>query len=188
MKNKMTARKLLLTFALSLSCLAARSQTFAVATNVMDYADFCTLNLEASYGFDRHWTVNAGFRYNPFSFRSANGAMQRRQCSFSAGTRFWPWHIYSGWWLSAELRYQEYNHGGIRSPATAEGDRFGAGAGCGYAYMIAPRLNLDFGLGLWAGYDRYTEYDCQTCGKITDRGDRFFVLPASVIVALTYIF
>lgn len=179
---------MLLAFALSLSCIAARSQTFAVATNIMDFADFGTLNLEASYGFDRHWTANAGLKYNPFTFSSADGPRQRRQRSVSAGARFWPWYIYSGWWLSAELRYQEYNHGGIRSAATAEGDRFGAGVGGGYAYMLAPGLNLDFGLGIWSGYDRYTEYDCQICGNIMDRGGRFFVLPASVIVAVTYIF
>ena len=40
----------------------ARAQELAVSTNVVDYANLGTLNLEASYGFDRHWTVNAGLK------------------------------------------------------------------------------------------------------------------------------
>lgn len=171
-----------------LLCHGLAAQNFALSTNVLGYADFGTLNMEASYGVARHWSLNAGLRYNPFTFGSGEQEVRRRQRSFSTGARYWPWHIYSGWWLSAEVRYQEYNSGGLVSPETSEGDRFGAGIGGGYTYMLAPHLNLDFGIGLWSGYDVYTTYDCPTCGRVTDSGGKFFILPADLIVALTYVF
>ena len=181
-------RRILFAAALLLLGHSLPAQNFALSTNVMGYADFGTLNLDASYAVARHWSVNAGFRYNPFSFGTGEEEFRRRQRSVSTGARYWPWHIYSGWWLSAELRYQEYNVGGLVSPATSEGDRYGAGIGGGYTYMIAPNLNLDLGFGLWSGYDQYTSYECPTCGRVTDRGEKFFILPADIILAITYIF
>lgn len=164
------------------------AQGFSVSTNMLGYADLGTLNIEASYGVDRHWSVAAGLKYNPFTYDPDGDSVRRRQRSVSAGTRYWPWHIFSGWWLSAGLRYQEYNSGGASSPVTTEGDRFGASFGGGYSYMITPRINLDFGLALWSGYDLYTAYSCPDCGRKIDEGGKFFILPADLMLALTFIF
>lgn len=180
--------KLLSALFLSLSCSVLGARNFAVSTNLLGYADFCTVNLEASYGLARHWSLCAGFKYNPFPFGSGENTMWHRQRSFSAGARYWPWHVYSGWWMSAAIRYQEYNDGSMSSEKISEGDRFGAVVGGGYTYMLSPSINLDFGLGLWSGYDGYSDYDCRTCGKLIGRGRRFFVLPADIIIGLTYIF
>lgn len=185
----MCMRKTIIAALLLLLCLRPLpAQNYALSTNILGYADFGTLNLEFSYGVARHWSVGAGFRYNPFSFGGGEDLVSRRQRSLSAGTRYWPWHIFSGWWLSAEIRYQEYNSGGLVSPETSEGDRFGAGLGGGYTYMLGPHLNLDFGLGFWSGYELYTAYDCQTCGRVVDKGGKFFILPADILLALTFIF
>ena len=165
-----------------------RAQNFALSTNILDYADFVTLNLEASYGFARHWSVNTALKYNPFSYGKGEDIMQHKQRAVSTGIRYWPWHVYSGWWLEADARYQEYNAGGILSPETSEGDRFGLGLRAGYTYMPSPSLNLDFGIALWSGYDIYTVYECPECGKVIDSGAKYFVMPADFIVALTYIF
>ena len=166
----------------------ARAQEFSISTNVVDYANFGTLNLEASYGLARHWTLDAGVKYNPFSFEKGEDMKLNRQRSLSAGARYWPWHIFSGWWLYGAMRYQEYSFGGVLSPQTSEGDRYGGSLGGGYTYMINPHLNLDFGLGIWAGYDVYTTYACQTCGRKVDSGEKFFILPSDIILALTFIF
>ena len=107
---------------------------------------------------------------------------------FAAGARFWPWHVYSGWWLGAKAQYQEYNRGGIRSALTEEGDRVGAGLSAGYSYMLLPHLNLDFGLGVWGGYAWYTSYACPVCGLTTDRGGKGFILPSDLLLSLTYVF
>ena len=164
------------------------AQEFSLSSNIMDYANFGTLNAEASYGVSRHWSLSAGVKYNPFSFGNGSSEKHNRQRSCSAGARFWPWYVYSGWWLSGSLRWQEYNNGGFRSSETAEGDRVGSAFAGGYSYMIAPHFNLDFGLGMWLGYDRYVTYNCPTCGNILDKGEKFFILPGDIIVSLSYIF
>ena len=87
----------------------ASGQEFALSTNLADYAELGTLNFSASYGVSRHWSLNADLKYNPFTYKKEESLLQHRQRSISAGARYWPWHIFSGWWLSAAVKYQEYN-------------------------------------------------------------------------------
>ena len=166
----------------------AFSQKGGISTNILEYLNLGTLNAEGSYAFSRYWTVNAGLRYNPFSFKIGDKEVNNRQQSYYAGVRYWPWYAYSGWWVGSRARYQEYNAGGLTGKRTDEGDRFGLGFSAGYAYMIGRHFNLDFGIGLWGGYDKYTTYSCPTCGVTLDSGGRFFVLPDEILLAITYVF
>ncbi len=184
-------KTILITIALLLQALphCAEAQEFSVSTNLADYADLGTLNLEASYGIARHWSLVAGVKYNPFTFNpDSDDTAQKRQRSVSGGARFWPWHIFSGWWLYGAVRYQEYNEGGLSSPLTSEGDRFGGSLGIGYTYMLSPKLNIDIGAGVWSGYDIYKTYSCPTCGRKIDEGRKYFILPSDIMLALSYIF
>lgn len=165
-----------------------RAQKAALSTNLVEYANLLTLNAEGSYAVGRHWSAVAGFRYNPFSYGGEGEEFRNRQRSFSAGARFWPWHVYSGWWFGGKLQFQEYNTGGISSKKTNEGERYGAGLAGGYTHMLLRCLNLEFGIGLWGGMDDYTTYDCPTCGLTEDKGRKFFLRPDDVIVGLSYIF
>jgi len=171
-----------------LLCGMVSAQNVALTTNVLDYVEFGTLNLEASCGIARQWSLSAGVKYNPFSFGSGNGAFVDRQRSVDAGARFWPWHIYSGWWLSGKAKWQEFSRGGLVSRQSVEGDRYGAGLGGGYSFMLNTHLNLDIGLGLWGGYEKYVAYECLNCGRIIDGGEKFFVLPNDIMLTLSYIF
>ena len=167
---------------------AASGQEFALSTNLADYAELGTLNISASYGVSRHWSLTTDLKYNPFTFKKEESTLQLRQRSLSAGTRYWPWHIYSGWWLSGKVMYQEYNTGGIFSPETREGDRIGMSLGGGYSHMIGKRLNIEFGAGIWSGMDWFTKYSCPVCGNVEASGKKVFILPSDIIVALSYIF
>jgi hypothetical protein len=166
----------------------AFGQEFALSTNALDYAQLGTLNIEAAYGFARHWSVQLGVKYNPFSFESSRGRFQARQRLVRTGARWWPWHVYSGWWVGARAQWQEYSRGGFESPVTTEGDRFGGGLSAGYAYMLGKHWNLDVGIGAWAGYDRYRSYECMHCGKMRVSGGKYFVLPDDFILSVVYIF
>lgn len=172
------------------SCLSPGfAQQAAVSTNLVQYANFGTVNGDVSVAPVRHWTVHAGGRYNPFRYgKSDEGAVQNKQRTVYAGSRWWGWHVYSGWWLGPKLQYQEYSTGGIRDPETREGRRVGMALSGGYSYMIAPHLDLEFGVGFWGGWDRFTLYECPVCGLTVDSGKRGFLLPDDVLVALTYIF
>lgn len=165
-------------------------QDRSVSANIADLANLGTLNAELQYGLARRWSATGEVKYNPFSFPGGKDDMglQNKQRSFAAGLRFWPWHIYSGWWMSGRLRYQEYNVAGIQDSRAVEGDRYGGGIAGGYTYMLGKNWNLDMGVGMWAGKDVYTVYSCPSCGRLVDSGKRTFVLPDDVILSLTYVF
>ena len=167
-----------------------RAQNVALSTNLASIADFGTLNMEASYAVSQHWSLTAGMRYNPFTFNGGadDGERQNRQRSVSAGARYWPWHIYSGWWAAAKAQWQEYNLGGFSSPQTREGDRLGAGVSLGYSYMLSPHINMEMGAGIWGGAEKYTLYACPTCGRRLDNGNAMFVMLNEVLVSLSYVF
>ena len=174
-------------FALAL-CRLAGAQEVSVSTNMADLANFGTFNLGASYAFARHWSAEAALKYNPFSFGEGDEAKVNRQRTVQAGARWWPWHIYSGWWVGGNVRYQEYSTGGFSSPETSEGDRFGGGIRGGYSYMLSEHVNLDLGLGVWAGYDIYRTYACPVCGRVLGSGSKYFILPSDLILSVAYIF
>ena len=180
---------LLMTFIAFISSKAS-AQDWSLSTNLVDYITLGTLNLEGSAATGRHITVNASARVNPWTFHKGDPAkqMQNRNQTYAAGIRYWPWHIYSGWWISTAAQYQEYNFGGIFSQRTEEGDAFGLGVGAGYSLMVHENLNLDFGLSIWGGQKTYIAYACPSCGRITDKGSKWFVLPNELRVAIQYIF
>ena len=183
-------KRLLILLALSaLSAPLIHAQHWSLGTNLADYADFGTLNAEVSAAVSRRWSLHAGAKYNPFLYHNKyNEPVTARQQAYYAGVRYWPWNVYSGWWLSARAQYQEYNRGGIRTVATQEGDRYGAGVAAGYSYMLHPHLNVELGAGVWGGWDRYTVYSCPICGFTEETGERTFLLPNEITLALVYVF
>ena len=182
--------KIILALMLLSCCVCSRAQKISLSTNVLDCLALGTMNVDVSYALSRHWSAVAGVRYNPFTFNAGDPQkqFQYRQQSYSAGVRMWPWHIWSGWWFASKIRYQEYNAGGILDPETREGDRIGMGLYSGYTHMISRHFNIEFGLGLWGGWDYYTRYSCPVCGIKIEEGRGGFLLPDDVMVSLVYVF
>lgn len=166
----------------------AAAQKWSLSTNAVDYLCLATLNIEASYAPAQHWSITATAKYNPFTWHNRNGQFQAKQQCYSVGTRYWPWHCYSGWWVALKVQYQEYGMGGIVSRRTEEGDRVGAGIAAGYTYMLHPHWNLDFGVGMWAGRKWYSAYSCPRCGMLLEKGSKGFVLPNDLTIAVCYVF
>ena len=103
---------------------AAAGRKGSISTNVAGYANLLTLNAEGSISMGRHWTLTAGAKYNPFTFGKDH--FRNKQQAYYAGMRYWPWHSYSGWWMSGKIQYQEFNAGGLGRAETSEGDRHGS--------------------------------------------------------------
>lgn len=164
--------------------ITAFAQRFSVGTNAVDWLTLGTVNAEASVSVARSVTFHVGAELNPWTYNSGDKSRQAemRQISYWAGARWWPWHIYSGWWVGADGRYSVYNLGGIIKRETQEGDAYGGGIYAGYSIMLSDMWNLDLGLGLWGGYKKYTTYACPTCGVITDSGEKAFMLPDARVV------
>ena len=183
-------KRILITLALSAMPLLCTAQQWSVGTNALGYANAGTLNMEASASVARHVTVNADVSVNPWTFHKGDPEKQKqnRSQTYSAGVRWWPWYVYSGWWMSGKLRYQEYNRGGWRSRRAEEGDAWGASLGAGYTLMLRDNLNIEVGAGFWGGYKVYTTYRCPNCGKIEGQGQKWFAAPSDLMLSLIYVF
>lgn len=193
-------KKLLLVLTVCcISAATAMAQTWAVAVNAADAIELGTIGVEGSAAVGQHWSIHAGAKVNPWTFGkkdTSNGLFsepnpdqkQDRKQSYALGVRWWPWNVYSGWWIAGKVQYQEYNRGGIFRQTSEEGDAFGAALSGGYSLMLKEHINLDSGLGLWGGWTKYTTYACPSCGKVEDQGDKWFILPNEVIISLVYIF
>jgi len=176
------------------------AQNISLSTNLLDWANLGTLNLQASCSLNRHLTLNAGARYNNWNFGSPEKgtAFQNRARTASVGMRYWPWNVYSSWWFGAKARMEEYNRGGLlRNQKTEEGVAGGVGLAAGYSRMLSRHWNLDVGIGFWTGVARYTQYRCPRCGRTLVFADgapvrnvwKGFLLPSDDIqVGLTYVF
>lgn len=185
----MSKRLIIIVAGLAL-CQALWGQKLQLSTNAVGWMSLGTINIQADYAVDRHWTVGLTGKYNPFIFDKDGGEsqMQLKQASVSASARWWPWHVFSGWWLCGRLQWQAYNMGGIISPRTEEGHKYGAGISAGYTYMISKRWNVDFGLGLWGGMKNYVVYTCPKCGDRVNDGIKSFVMPNDVLISIGYVF
>lgn len=182
-------KKCLVIMALFL-CTRSHAQSLSIATNALEYVNFCTLNAEVGLAVGRHLSVTAGALYNPWDFGDGDsGIIRNRQRTFNLGVRWWPWNIYSGWWVSMKGQYREYNGNPFsRGGITKEGDAVGAGIALGYALMLSRHFNLDFGAGFWAGSEYRRNYSCPTCGDILEEGRGGFFRPDNVHASIVYIF
>lgn len=126
-------------------------RNWAFSVNLVDYASLGTVQGSIQYGISRHVSIDAAARVN------------RRSQTFSAGARWWPWYIYSGWWVKglAQIENKE--------------EAYGAGLSLGYSLLLSRWLNLDFGVGGWGGR-RGTE----------DRS--WFLAPNEITAALMFVF
>ena len=169
--------------------LSASAQRFSIGSNIVDVLTFGTLEVEGSASVAKNVSVHVGGEFNPWTWRSGDQErqMQVRQASYWAGVRYWPWHVYSGWWAGIDGRYTAYNAGGVLKRQTEEGDAYGVGLYGGYAVMLNDKWTLDLGAGVWGGYKTYTVYACPLCGGIQETGEKTFLLP-DVRVAIQYIF
>ena len=86
---------------------------FSLFTNVADWSHFGTMNASFLYSVSRRSTVGATLRYNPFCFGRGGGARMYKMRAAEVDYRFWPWHVYSGWWMLADAQAREYNRANI---------------------------------------------------------------------------
>lgn len=169
-------------------CNVASAQKWSIGTNAAEWANLGTINADGSVAAGRHASVGVGFRYNPWTFGEAAKALKNKQRTVYMYGRWWPWYVYSGWWLGGKMQVEEYSHGGIFRRETEEGNAYGLGLSGGYTLMLHKHLNLDFGIGLWGGYTKYTVYACPTCGRVVEGGNKWFLMPDDLLISMIYIF
>ena len=179
----------------------ASAQQWSVSVNAADMVSLGTISAEGSVSVGQHATINAVAKVNPWTFnKNRPEQFQNRQQTYSIGARWWPWNVYSGWWMAGRAQYQQYNRGGLRvlevmnersrvEPGmTEEGDAYGLSLGAGYSLMLGKHVNIDFGFEVWGGRTIYTVYACPTCGKVTESGKKWFFLPNDLVLSFQWVF
>ncbi len=164
----------------------AAAQNMYVATNLLDYLNLGTINVEFGLNPLPKWSFYARGRYNPFTF-NIYGQKQNRVAGVALGARYWFWYTNSGWFLNSHLGGSLYNTGGIKDEYAYEGAAGSLTFGGGYSLMLNERWNLDFALGLQGGGTSYTRYSCPKCGKVEEKGKKIFVAPSNMLVQLSLI-
>ncbi|MGN0202874.1 MAG: DUF3575 domain-containing protein [Candidatus Cryptobacteroides sp.] len=185
--KKVISISVVLLLAMSLS---ARAQKVSIATNFVDWAFFGTINVNGELALNQHFSVEAGAKYNPWTFRkSSTTPIKNQQISASVGAKYWLWYVNTGWWMSAKLRFTDYTQTGLIWQSLDEGKSLGAGLALGYSYMLGKHFNIDLGLGLWGGrtFD-YVSYHCVQCMSVEESGSKFFIRPDNIEVSLKYVF
>ncbi len=193
MKNISNIYKGIVT-ALLLMCIShvAGAQNWAVSTNALGWLSLGTINAEGSVSVHKHITLNAGFTANPWQMNTPTYVnLRNRQYGGYFGAKYWPWHVYSEWWVGAKVQYKNFEQLGLMSPNLMQGDAVGAGLSGGYTFLISNHFNIDIGMGLWGGrLVRYREFDgpLELQSKLIDVGPRNFVFLDNVMISLVYIF
>ena len=178
---------ILLVIAAGTFCAArVEAQNMHVATNLLDYLNFGTINAEFGLSPVPKWSYYIKGRYNPFTFRAGDN-LQNRTASVAAGAKYWFWYANSGWFLNSHIGYGIYNTGGIYNGYAYEGDAVSIAVGGGYALMLNKQWNLDFGVGVQTGYTSYTKYSCPRCGRIVEKKSKMYFFPSNIMVQLSRI-
>ncbi len=65
----------------------------ALSQNLADYLFLGTLNADLQYSIHRSWTVQAGMKYNNWTWRHrTDDQFESRQQAYYVGVRWWPWY------------------------------------------------------------------------------------------------
>ena len=182
---------ILISVLLALLPTAASAQKWAVELNALSLVDFGTISPEVSMSVAAHFSLHAGGKFNFWTFHSGDGEyiIQDQHKIAYIGVRYWPWYVYSGWWLSVKAEYLDYRTTGIWRPAVETGRGFGLGLGFGYTKMLNEHFNLDFGLGGIGGWlFDYRLNNSQTITSIREEGARPFLYPDMILLGIMYVF
>jgi len=130
-------------------------------------------------------------KLNPWDFSKSDEQIFNKMTALYAGARYWLWYVNSGFWCQGKLQFANYRITGTWRPALDEGTAIGTGVSAGYSFMLTNRINLDLGLGAWAGYlARHNLYECSDCLRLreSESGPGGFLDWDHISVSLTYIF
>lgn len=179
----------------------AGAQNLTFSTNLLDWANFGTINGDATISFGRRWSMGVNGEYNPWTFKFSNGEkwIYNRHRTFGVYGEWWPWYVNAGWAVQFGAQYKEYAEGGFpffkhdygerfgRIPLVEEGDAVGGGVAVKYSRLLSRNWSLEFSAGAWAGWKWYTRYRCPNCGRRLEQGQGFFVAPYSVAVKMVFV-
>lgn len=162
---------------------------WSIGTNALQWLNFGTPNLALGVAVGRHFSLELGGRYNSWKFKTKKTPIWNQQQTGWLGFRYWPWYVYSGFWLGLKAQYSGISTTGIWRPALETGQGVGARLSLGYTFMLSSYCNLELGMGAWGGrYLKYTLYGCPECMDIREQGPRWFGTLDDISLSFHFLF
>ena len=181
-------------FLIAVLCLAtsmaSKAQNVALSTDLVEWANFGTANLNVSVSLSRHVSMNVGGRYNPWTFQTAEGSpIYNNQTTGYVGFRYWLWYVYSGWWFGTKIQYMDFKEAGVLRPKVFDGKSVGAGLSFGYTWMLSKHFNIETSCGMWGGrHYEYSVYRTTASMELLRSGPKNFIFFDDFAVSLMYVF
>ena len=156
------------------------AREWSVSTNALSWLNMGTINAEGACSINDNWSINTGFAVNPWQMNTPTYVnLRNRQYGGFVGARYWPWHVFSEWWVGAKVQYKNFEQVGLLTSDMKKGDAVGAGVSAGYSLMISDSFNIDFGVGVWGGHI-FNFNDADRSGN--------FIFLDNISVSIAYIF
>lgn len=163
----------------------ARERDWAVSTNIPTWALLGTINADIHYRTASHWSLEAGARYNPFTYmRGSERQTQLRQLTPYIGIRYWADTAFEGWYFASGLICSEYSVSYPPKEWFFDGDLAGIGFKLGYNRPVNGRLALSLGAGMAAAYHNTTYYCGPVCGRIYDKREGIALFPFEATLSI----
>jgi len=180
----------------------ASAQSFSVSTNIVEWGNLGTMNVEAGLPLSKHFSVHGGVRVNPWLFGETGDMDEKygvpiedgrkifcnKKTSVGLSIRWWPWYVFSGWWMRLKAQYSSYDRGGLVHKTRTIGDAVGLSLGLGYTFMLSSNWNMEIGVAGWGGYTSERYKESMMTPIITEPVWKTFILPDEVSISFAYVF
>lgn len=164
---------------------------FALKTNIL-YLATTTPNIAAEFYLAPRWTLNVAAGYNPWDLNSRNGGI--RHVLVQPEARYWFCNAFERHFIGVHGLYGRFQVADVKLPLVKDltGKRYdgwGVGVGIAYGYHlpIAPRLALEFSVGVGYVWLNYKQYDCGDCDKYLGKYKSRYFGPTKAAVSLVWI-
>lgn len=180
----------------------ACAQGFSVSTNIVEWGNLGTMNIEAGLPIAKHLSIHAGARVNPWLFGETGDMDEKygvpiedgrrifcnKKTSVGLSLRWWPWYVFSGWWFRAKAQYSSYDRGGLFHKTRTLGDAVGLSLGLGYTFFLSHNWNMEIGAAGWGGYTSERYKESMMTPIISEPVWKPFILPDELLLSFVYVF
>lgn len=182
-----------------LPCHDAKSQDFALKTNIL-YDATATLNLGAEVGLAPRWTFDLSGNYHPWDLPSRP---MIRHAMLQPELRYWFCDRFSRHFIGVHALGGIYNVANLPTAGRKfmgrdltplseyryQGWFAGGGIAYGYDFILGEHWNLELELGIGYVYSEYDKYECEECGlQLAYRQPLNYFGPTKAAVSLVYLF
>lgn len=200
----MKLKKYILLSFLMILPLAAKSQEFALKSNIL-YDATTTPNIGAELGVGPRSTVSLVYGLNPWSFNSDSGKRKTKHWVLMPEYRYWFCSKYSGHFVGIHAMGGQFNASNLNIPfpgAFFGGDNItkglrdkryqgwyaGAGVTYGYQWILSRHWNFEAEVGAGYNYVNYKKFNCSDCGGKVGEGKTNYLGITKLGLSFIYLF